>query len=264
MPERRLDHFPVLDEVTIGQIQQRLELTEQDMGPVRARYRATLGWLGTAVVLCPLLIYPLLYPFAAPGARTPAFAALMLLGPLLATGPFAVRGWLEQHRVCEHGLVVGWRDRYVIPWSTVDPGRMRLLRRANLLPRYGESTGPRVRTGTTLGHALVVNGLDSTPEGHKRVAFNATLVAEGRGGDPGLTCFHRWYLSGRHARRLLASIEEAMVADGYPVEGMTAAVSGRELTLRYQPEPVPDGVPNDQISPLREITDPPLWGAPPR
>lgn len=65
----------------------------------------------------------------------------------------------EQHRVCRHGLVLGRRGEYAVPWSTLDPGRVRLLRRANFITRYGIRPGPLLRPGETLGHALLVNGV---------------------------------------------------------------------------------------------------------
>jgi len=44
-------------------------------------------------------------------------------------------GLLEKHRVCRHGLVLGLRGEHAVPWSSIDPGRVRLLRRANLVTR---------------------------------------------------------------------------------------------------------------------------------
>ena len=132
----RFDEFSVLDEITFGQIRQRLQLTPADMGPELASFRATPGWKGTAfVLLAPAL--PLLLLPVAPDATGRWVAVACTLFLLLATGAFWVRGWLEKHRVCRHGLVLGVRGRYAVPWSTIDPGRVRLLRRANLVTRHG-------------------------------------------------------------------------------------------------------------------------------
>lgn len=253
----RFDEFSVLDEVTFGQIRQRLQLTPADMGPELASFRATPGWKGTAfVLLAPAL--PLLLLPVAPDATGRWVAVACTLFLLLATGAFWVRGWLEKHRVCRHGLVLGVRGRYAVPWSTIDPGRVRLLRRANLVTRHGIAPGPMLRPGETLGHALLVNGLDDTESGHGRIAFNEELHAEGGGADEHLTCFGRWFLAGRHAPELVRAMEEAMVADGYPAQGMADAVIARPLVLAYSPQAHPSGIPGEHLSPLRRITDPVL------
>lgn len=251
----RFDEFGAVDEVTLGQVRQRLELTAVDLGPELASFRATPGWKGTAFVLLapatPLLLLPL-----APDATGRWMGVVAALVLLLATGAFWLRGWSEKHRVCRHGLVLGRRGEYAVPWSTIDPGRVRLLRRANLVTRHGIRSGPLLRPGETLGHALLVNGLDDTPAGHERLATNERLHREGRGADEHLTCFDRWFLAGRHAEDLVRAMEEAMVADGYPARGMADAVVARPVVLRYSPEPHASGIPGEHLSPLRRTTDP--------
>lgn len=251
------DEFSVVDDITLGQVRQRLGLTAADMGPEIASFRAVPGWKGTAFVLLAPAVVLLGLPFAAD-----TLGRWLLVGGyvlfLLATGAFWLRGWLEKHRVCRHGLVLGWRGEYAVPWSTIDPGRVRLLRRANLVTRNGIGSGPLLRPGETLGHALLVNGLDDTPRGHERLAVNEQLHREGRGADAHLTCFDRWFLAGRHAPELVRAMEEAMVADGYPAEGMADAVLARPVVLAYSPEPHPSGIPGEHLSPLRRTTDPVL------
>ena len=253
---RRFDEFGVVDEITLGQIRQRLRLTAADMGPELVSFRATPGWKGTAFVLAPTVL--LLFLPLAPDATGRWLTVLATVLLLLGTGVFWVRGWLEKHRVCRHGLVLGLRGEYAVPWSSIDPGRVRLLRRANLVTRQGIRPGPLLRPGETLGHALLVNGLDSTPRGHERAVVNERLHADGRGADEHLTCFDRWFLAGRHAPALVRAMEEAMVADGYPAQGMADAVIARPVVLAYWPKLHPSGIPGEHLSPLRRSTDPAL------
>lgn len=254
----RFDEFSVVDEITLNQVRQRLQLSAADLGPEIVSFRAVPGAKGTAfVVLTPLLAFALLLlPGVTVGTFEVTMAVVVWLLAQLALGAFWIRGWMERHRVCRHGLVLGRRGEYAVPWSTIDPGRVRLLRRANLLTRHGIAAGRLLRPGETLGHALLVNGLDDTPAGHERLAVNEQLLREGRGADEHLTCFDRWVLAGRHAPDLVRAMEEAMVADGYPAQGMAAEVVAHPLVLAWTPQPDASGIPGEHLSPLRRTTDP--------
>ncbi|OLT43487.1 hypothetical protein BJF86_01540 [Serinicoccus sp. CNJ-927] len=253
----RFEEFNDVDPDTLLRIRGLLELTPADMGPELATFRATPGWRGTTLVVLAPAALLLLMPLA-PDAIGRWLAVLAAGALLLATGAFWVRGWSEQHRVCRHGLVLGRRGEYAVPWSTLDPGRVRLIRRANFITRYGIRPGPLLRPGETLGHALLVNGVDATPAGQARLVMNERLHRESGGADADLTCFDRWFLAGRHAPDLLRAMEEAMVADGYSATGLTDAVLARPLVLRWAPEAHPSGIPGEWLSPLRRITDPVL------
>lgn len=254
---KTFDEFSAIDNITFGQIQQRLALTADDMGQELASFRAVPGWKGTAFVfLAPALVLSGLLVAPDATGRWIAVGAYFLL--LLATGAFWVRGWLEKHRVCRHGLVLGLRRQYVVPWSTIDPGRVRLLRRANFVQRHGIAPGPLLRPGETLGHALLVNGLDDTPTGHERIAFNERFLREGEQPDKYLTCFDRWFLAGRHATSLVRAMEDAMVADGYPARGMADAVIARPVVVPFKHRQGPHDIPGEHLSPMRAMTDPVL------
>jgi len=202
-PRRPLEFADPPGEDVVDELARLVRQRARDQGRVLASFRC---WPGPgAWVVMGLLLLPLLVLCATAPDRTELLvrgtAAAGLLGWLAV---FTAVGALDVHRVCEHGLVLGHRrtSRYVVPWASVDPGRVRVVRSTLLVGRHREvpTVSPVYRVGLfTTTTSLAVNGFDSTG---------------------GATPFTWWVLGTPRARRLAAAVEAAMVADGYPAHGL--------------------------------------------
>jgi hypothetical protein len=51
----------------------------------------------------------------------------LLVVPAILSAVLLIAYGMERHRVCEHGTIVGFtkKSTFVIPWATIDPGRIR-------------------------------------------------------------------------------------------------------------------------------------------
>ena len=227
----------------------------EDMGAVRAVFRAWPGnvfWVVAAVTVLAATGLALLTPDP---ADRPWLAALAGGTFLVWSGVFVAVGVVERHRVCEHGLVLGsrTRSRYVVPWSSVDPGRVRVVRRSNFVARLADMppSSPHYRVGMVSGTALALNGLDSAVDGWRHVP-GILEVTDAR--TPGSrwrrTPFVWWLLGTRRPEDLVRAIEDAMVADGYDAHGLADRALAQERTLRFGADDRPHPFP------VREATDP--------
>lgn len=135
-----------------------------------------------------------------------------------------------RHEVRRHGLVlrslVGRAE--VVPWATVDPGRMFIgdsIRAATRMPLALH------RQRAVFPPAVMVNGWTNRPRG----SFEAF---ERFSGDyryqpmPIDSPFGWWQLGVTDVRSFLTVVESAMVADGYPATGLTRFVLSRRFTAR--------------------------------
>lgn len=219
-------------------------LTAADMGRVLHTFRAWPGpysWvvlailmvgLGTCAVIAPI-DHPLWFIIFATLLPSPFWAAFLL------------PGGLEKSRVCEHGLVLGYRKqsatRYFVPWSTMDPDLVTVLRRANMLTRHpGFYQGvPNYRFTPAYSKALAVYGLNTLrANGMLRAAIGpaaSATLARPRLGLPSLT----WYFLGtQRLDEFVHAIEEAMVADGYEnARGMADRALGNVLVVPWKADP---------------------------
>lgn len=225
-----------------------------DMGEVRAVFRAwpgTVFWIVSVVVV---LVMPAL-ALLTPNPDDRLWLAVLMTGVwLLWVLVFVAVGVVERHRVCEHGLVLGWRtrSRYVVPWSSLDPGRVRVVRRSNLLGRLPgmPPSSPHYRVGMVSGTAVALNGFDSAVDGWLHVPGMLEVTdARTPGSRWRRTPFVWWFLGTRRPERLVRAIEDAMVADGYPAHGMADRALAQERTLRWNPG-------TDDPFPARQATDP--------
>lgn len=225
------------------------ELTWQDMGEVRATFRAWPGttfWvvasvLTVASVAWSLVVEPL---------------ALFAVGTFGAFGAaFVASGAVERTRVCEHGLILGFRtrSRYVVPWSTVDPGRVRVVRRVGMVGRLPDAlpSSPHYRLGIFTTSALAVNGLDTAITGWWAVpGLLGVKDALRPGTQQRGTPFAWWLLGTRSPAELAREIEAAMVADGYPAAGLAARAVAQAHTMRLRPgtyDPLPTRAATDRV-----------------
>lgn len=236
----------------------------QDMGAPRAVFRAwpgTVFWVVAGVVVVAATGLALLTPN--PDDRL--WLAALAGGTFLAwSAVFAGVGVAERHRVCEHGLVLGWRtrSRYVVPWSSVDPGRVRVVHRSNFVSRLKDMppSSPHYRVGMVSGTALALNGFDSAVEGWHRVP-GVLEVTDAR--TPGSrwrrTPFVWWLLGTRRPEALVRAIEDAMVADGYDARGMADRAIAQARTLRWGDDDRPHPFPvRDATDPVIGVAGPPL------
>lgn len=219
-----------------------------DMGEVRATYRSWPGPVSWAVMITIVAGGVIANWVAAPD--DPWWFRVFVGGLLtVLCGAFAFPGMLEKHRVCEHGLVLGYRrqakTRYFVPWDSVDPSRVRILRRAQLVSKHRDapSSSPhyRIGTGPLAYRGVAVNGLDTASGGWTRipgVLETETTLATGEEWTPDR--FAWWVLGTPRAGRLVAAIEEAMVADGHThAKGMTQRAVADELVLPWNPQANP-------------------------
>jgi hypothetical protein len=230
------------------------EQDRDDMGRVRAVFRSWPGnvfWIIAGVVMLGWIAVAATRPDSQGRIVGIAVAGTFLFFIVLLVAV----GVAERHRVCEHGLVVGMRtkSRFVIPWSTIDPGRVRVVRRSNLLGRLPgrTSSSPHFRHGAASGTALALNGLDSAVGGWANIPGIVEVTDAVRPGSRARrTPFVWWYLGGRHPERLAQAIEDAMVADGYPAQGLAERAVTQACTLRYEPrgwEPFPPRLATDPV-----------------
>jgi len=240
-----------------AQIEQFVEIAMQtwaDQGTVLARFRAWPGrvFIGVTAIL---VVASALFTAVAPDSSQLMGRAALLFSVLFWAGLFVALGAIERHRVCEHGLIVGFRTRsqYVIPWSTVDPGRVRIARRPVLLGRHPDvpSMSPHFRLGWLSTEALFVNGLDTAM--HSWMAnpdlFGVTDPVK-LGGRARSTPFVWWVLGTQRPRRLAEAIEAAMVADGYDAHGLAERAMRQSTTLTWRPaprNPIPPRYPLDPV-----------------
>ena len=229
----------------------------RDMGQVRAVFRSWPGnifWMMAAVLVLPFVALAVFQSDPLAGltaACTFGFFIVLLIGA----------GVLERHRVCEHGLVVGMRTKslFVIPWSTVDPGRVRVVCRSNLLGRFPgrSSSSPHMRHGVASGTALALNGLDTALGGWRQLPGVQVSDAVRPGSRVRRTPFVLWYLGTRRPERLARAIEDAMVADGYPARGLAARAVAQGCTLRLNPGIWDPFLARERFDPIIGVDGPP-------
>ncbi|WP_156374163.1 hypothetical protein [Cellulomonas sp. Leaf334] len=253
------------DVESLGTAEELIALVDQtasDQGEVRATFRPWPGRTAWGVIVA-LLVLTGTYTFSAPDT-TEMWVRSALLGSLVFwTAVVVAAGAIDRHRVCEHGLVVGFRTRskYVIPWSTIDPGRVRVVRRPLLLGRREEmpTSSPHYRVGWLSTRAVAVNGLDTAIDGWTRVPglLGVTDAAE-LGGRARITPFVWWLLGTQRPRELLEAMEAAMVADSYPAQGMAERALRQTVTLPWRPTPVSPVPPRYAIDPVIGVDGPAL------
>ena len=224
-------------------------LRGSDMGRVLKTFRCWPGPVSSMVMLLLTVAFVAWHWITVPDDPL-WFRLAMLFLLLLFWSAFALPGILERHRVCEHGLVLGYgptrRARYVVPWSTIDPNRVRVLRRSQLISRHRGmpqvSPHYRIGTGPLAYRSLAVNGLDSATDAGTWLHLpglletpNTVLSGSGRRRTP----YAWWILGSPRPERLAQAIEEAMVASGHRAEGLAARAVEQEIVVPWTPGPTP-------------------------
>ncbi|MCW2567226.1 MAG: hypothetical protein JWN54_1323 [Mycobacterium sp.] len=189
------------------------------------------GWVG--LIAIPVLIFLGLVPSAGI-----AGSAAGMLGAVLFLTAGTVAGCLMRHQVRDRALLTGlsWRSarQYVLPWSTVDPSRIRLHRRANFIGRrLKEPWSYQYRFNPW--NWLIVSVPGPTRElAHPRLRRGALDVLDPDDVDQNGYPTDTWYLGTRHPERLLRAIEQAMVASGRTdARGLAARELARPVVERW-------------------------------
>lgn len=255
MTARRPLELQIVDsDETMSELAALGALTWQDMGAVRAVFRpwpGTTAWVVMAALVATVVVGGVLAP-------DPVTRMVILLGGATVPfflGLFVAAGAADRIRVCDRGLVLGLRtrSRYVVPWSTVDPGRVRVVDHVGLVGRlpYAAPSSPHYRLGVFTTRALALNGLDSALGGWWSVPgmLEVTDALE-PGSRVRRTPFVWWLLGTRRPEALARAVEEAMVADGYAAAGLAERACAQAFTLRLNPgthDPFPPRAATDQV-----------------
>ena len=233
------------DEPAIQRLLQLAHVDYTDMGKTLATYRAWPGplfWLATGGFFAFLVAMTVVAALQGDGV---AFGIeFTIVGMLLLPGSLLLIYSQERHRVCEHGLVVGFRkrSRYVIPWETLDPGRVRVGTNIGLIGRRPDvpQTSSRYRVGVFALKGLALNGLDTT------ITTVWTTLEPDRPNTP----FGWWILATRKPDALARDIEKAMIADGYDAGGLARRAHDQAVKLAWNPgpvNPIPPRMPFDPV-----------------
>lgn len=216
----------------------------EQMGPRVASFRGglTAGAWGRALALM-LAVYVALVPLdilAGQGSPDPVrwlamcavFTACYL--PLLLVVLFLARRHHQDVHV--HGLVVrgAWGAAEAIPWASIDPGRIFIATTVRAMTRMPLAL---YRQQAVLPPGVIINGWTQRPQGRHAV-FEAFSAGYRYQPQPGASPFGWWQLGVTDPARFLASIEQAMLADGYRVAGLTPFVLSRQVSgtdLRRDP-----------------------------
>ena len=224
-------------------------LRGKDMGRVLRTFRCWPGPISSAVMVS-ITVGVVARAWTSGPEDTWGYRLMVLTVMLLLWSGFALPGILERCRVCEHGLVLGYgptrRARYVVPWKSVDAGRVRVLRRSQLISRHRGmpqvSPHYRIGTGPLAYRSLAVNGLDTATDAGTWLHIPGlleTTTTMSPGGRRGRAPFAWWILGTPRPEKLAQAIEEAMVAAGHRAEGLAARAVGQEIVVPWIPGPSP-------------------------
>lgn len=210
--------------------------TEEDAGRVLVTFTPNPPWIMTLPgVVISLLILVLGLP-----ANT-GFVPVEVVFMALIFGGISLAAWrsMRSHktRVAERALIVG-KHRQVIPFATIDPGRVAVSSRLRYLGVHFHSGGLRIVQSQ--GSAAIVNGLNPQPDAANRHAPPSSVPSP----------FCEWGLSGEPVA-VLRALESAMVDGGFPAHGMTERARAHTFT------PTVKHPPQDFLV-LRRALDPPI------
>ncbi|AYY14561.1 hypothetical protein EF847_19545 [Actinobacteria bacterium YIM 96077] len=159
-------------------------------------------------------------------------------------------GWMNRIKVYDHAVVLdtAWPGGapYVIPLSTIDPGRVRYHRRANFIGRRMGQGKRHVRTGPYASQAITFDGLSprvarrrasDVPEAQADRVRPGARTVQVDGGD-GQTLdleVETWVVATGTPRRLLRALEQALVDAGRPeAAGMAERLLADPVVERWR------------------------------
>ncbi|GAB3263420.1 hypothetical protein [Kineosporia babensis] len=209
-----------------------LMLERRDMGLQRVGFRAWATWRRLGWVMLINTVVALAFFVCWPGSLfdrvtiawityTP-FALPYLIMVLLS-------GVSYKQRVCQNGLVLGFRGRTVIPWETIDPGRVHHIDNFSSASWHPDLSLPVTHHAGIADRGLVVCGKY-----------------------PGNPPFAYWLIGTRSPEKLAAEIESAMCDFGLPAEGL--AENAVRTKVRAKKRLGKAGQP--LLPPLRGLFDP--------
>lgn len=211
--------------------------TPEDMGPVLARFRggvhARLWAKGALLALDLGLALGLLRAMVGPDEDLTRDVVAIFVGAAVLVGGALLSLLLaarrRRHDVHRGGVVLratADAPAAVVPWSSVDPGRVFVAPTTATATRW---LAARVQRAVRPA-AAVINGSVRGPGGSDDPdGTNAVLRHRpGTGDGP----FGWWQIGVADPVSVLVAMESAMVAEGYPAAGMASRALFRETTLR--------------------------------
>ena len=219
-----------------AQLAEMARWTTKDAGKVKATFKPHPPWimvlppaiLGVVVIVLGYLVNPDFFP------QTVAIS-LGIMGGVALIFWFGIRA--QKTRVAEHALILG-RAKRIIPFATIDPGRVAVASRLRYLGVHMHAGG--TRSMQSQGPTAVINGLDPKPGVANQYAPPSSVPSP----------FGEWGLSGE-PEEVLQALESAMVDAGFPAQGMT----DRALANTFTP---PKMHPAEDLLVLRRALDPPI------
>ena len=141
-----------------------------DMGPILASFRP---WPSVRVWQIQLAFSALfLLLWLLPVEDSWAISATLLTAQWGTLLIFLLAGLVDRHRVCEHGLMLGLRRSSTlgVPWSTLDPGRVRIGSAASYTrtDMIVSRTAPTVAISTVTAMCAPTRVAGRTAEARKR------------------------------------------------------------------------------------------------
>lgn len=197
-------------------------------GATWAKGTALGGCIGVAMAILVVLIAP--PESSSAGPFVAFFLCVLLVDGILLALVLVARSY--RHAVHEHGLVLtspGSRTPEVVPWATLDPGRVFIpdsIRAHIRMPLASH------RQRALFPPGLVINGWTNRPRGGPEIfeEFSSNYRYQPM---PITSPFGWWQLStGGDPRGMLETIESAMVADGYSASGLTDFALSRRVNAR--------------------------------
>lgn len=230
--------------------------TAEDMGPLLARFRGGVHarvWTKGALLALDLgLALGLLRAMVGPRENvTRDLVAIFVGGAVLIGGALILlllAARRRRHDVHRGGVVLratADAPASVVPWSSVDPGRVFIAPTTATATRWVAAHVQRAIRPP----AAVVNG--SVRGTEHAAGANAALRHRPVAGDGP---FGWWQIGVSDPVAVLGAIESAMVAEGYPAAGMTSRALFRETTLR--------AMGRDAATELDRVLDDPVIGVP--
>lgn len=234
--------------------------TAEDMGPLLVRFRggvhARLWTKGALLALDLGLALGLLRAFVGPQEDLTRDVLAILVGVVALVGAALLLLLLAARRrrydVHRGGIVLraaAGAPATVVPWASVDPGRIFIT------PSTATATGrvaSRVQRAVRPPAAVVNGSVRGSGGPNDTGAANAVLRHRPVSGDGP---FGWWQIGVADPVAVLLAIESAMVGEGYPAAGTASCALFRETTLR--------GTGRDAASALDRAHGDPVIGVPP-
>ncbi|MCD5315481.1 hypothetical protein [Kineosporia babensis] len=188
-------------------IDRYVRLGRRDMGKRLKTFRVFPTWkrLGSILLLNAVLSAVIwFFPWGDWATRLTGVIGVLSCTAGVYYIPIMLTAISYKQRVHEHGLVLGprWLQPLIIPWETIDPGRVHIVDNFSAAGHHSEFNSIKRSNQAGLADSgLALNG------------FNTATW------DP---VFTYWLLGTHRPEKLAEAIEKAMVQAGYDAQGLAA------------------------------------------